>query len=206
MTQTKKVHIALCDTLADWEIGYLTTGIRNPEFQRDPGQYELCFVSPGGRPVTTMGGLRVEADAAVEDLDPADSAMLVLPGNNIADTPEYAPMIAAAQRFLDAGTPVAAICGATIALAAAGLLDERRHTSNAAMVLAGTGYAGAERYVEAPAVTDGPLITASGIAPVAFTREVFAALGLYEPHILDAWARLYGEGDPAAYFELVGAE
>ena len=49
-----------------------------------------------------------------------------------------------AAEFLDAGVPVAAICGATAGLAAEGLLDDRRHTSNAAEFLAATGYGGAD--------------------------------------------------------------
>jgi putative intracellular protease/amidase len=46
-----------------------------------------------------------------------------------------------ASRFLDTGVPVAAICGATEALARAGLLDRRPHTSAAPEALAATGYA-----------------------------------------------------------------
>ena len=46
---------------------------------------------------------------------------------------------AAAARFLDAGVPVAAICGATAGLARAGLLDKRLHTSAAAGYLMATG-------------------------------------------------------------------
>ena len=49
---------------------------------------------------------------------------------------------AAARRFLTAGVPVAAICGATYGLALEGLLDDRAHTSNAAEYLAYSGYAG----------------------------------------------------------------
>ena len=110
-----------------------------------------------------------------------------------------------AREFLEAGVPVAAICGATAGLAAEGLLDDRRHTSNAAEFLAATGYGGAERYVDAPAVTDGDLITASATAPVEFAREVLARLDVYEPAVLAAWYKLYGLHDPAGYFELMAA-
>jgi hypothetical protein len=42
------------------------------------------------------------------------------------------------------------------------------------------------------------------VAPVDFAREVFAALELYTPEVLTSWYKLYGLGDPAGYFELVG--
>lgn len=106
-----------------------------------------------------------------------------------------------ARRFLEAGVPVAAICGATAGLAREGLLDDRDHTSSAPEYLAATGYAGAARYQDAPAVTDGDLITASPVAPVEFAREVLARLGVYEPKVLHAWNRLFGEQDASAYPE-----
>ncbi|KNZ40891.1 hypothetical protein [Acetobacterium bakii] len=42
-----------------------------------------------------------------------------------------------------------------------------------------------------PAVTDGNLITATGIAPLEFTVEVLKALGVFSPEILEAWYQLY---------------
>jgi hypothetical protein len=39
---------------------------------------------------------------------------------------------------------------------------------------------------------------------VDFAREVFTALQLYTPEVLASWYKLYGLGDPAGYFELVG--
>jgi len=90
--------------------------------------------------------------------------------------------------------PVAAICGATAGLARAGRLDATAHTSNALAYLKGTGYGGAERYVDAPAVRDGGLITAGGMAPIEFAREIFALLGVYEDETLEAWTQLYKTG------------
>jgi putative intracellular protease/amidase len=132
--------------------------------------------------------------------------MLILAGADTwLDDGGNAAFAGKAREFLEAGVPVAAICGATAGLAAEGLLDARRHTSNAAEFLAATGYGGAERYVEAPAVTDGDLITASATAPVEFAREVLARLDVYEPAVLAAWYKLYGLHDPAGYFELMAA-
>jgi putative intracellular protease/amidase len=205
MTTTRTVHLAVYDTLADWEVGYATAHINNGEWHREPGAHRVRTVGESRRPVTTMGGMTVVADLVLDELDPADSAMLILPGASTWLTGGNGAFAAKAGEFLAAGVPVAAICGATAGLARAGLLDRRRHTSNAAEFLAATGYGGAALYAEEPAVTDGDLITASAVAPVEFAREVLARLGTYEPSVLASWYKLYGQRDPAGFFELMGA-
>ena len=61
--------------------------------------------------------------------------------------------------------------GATAALARKGLLDRRKHTSNALIYLQQLPqYRGAALYCEQPAVTDGQLITASGTASFALVN------------------------------------
>ena len=202
---TETVHVAVYDTLADWEIGYVTPHIADPEWQRSPGRYRVRTVGATTEPVTTKGGLRILPDAVLADITPEDSAMLILAGNDIWPTDAYAPFVDKTRQFLDAGVPVAAICGATGALAAAGLLDERPHTSNAREFLQSVGYGGADLYRDEPAVTDGDLITASGIAPVDFARAIFTRLDMYEPRVLDAWYALYGERDPRGYYELMSS-
>lgn len=204
-SDTATVHMAVYEGLADWEVGFATAHINNEAWQRRPGRYAVVTVGATHAPVTTMGGMRIVPDVSLDELRPEDSAMLVLPGADGWLMGGNAAFADTAGRFIAAGVPVAAICGATFGLAAAGLLDERRHTSNAAEVLAATGYRGGDHYVDEPAVTDGGVVTASGTAPVEFAREVFALLGVYEPEVLASWYKLYGLHDPAGYFELVGA-
>lgn len=204
-TTPATVHCAVYDGLADWEVGYATAHVNTPEWQRDPGRYRVATVAETPDPITTMGGARIVPEVVLADLDPAASAMLILPGADSWMAGGNGAFVEAARRCLDAGTPVAAICGATVGLAVGGLLDDRRHTSNHIAPLQGVGYGGAEHYVDAPAVTDGDLITASGTAPAAFAHEVFARLGLYRPEVLAAWTKLYADGDPQGYFELMEA-
>ncbi|MFI5763723.1 type 1 glutamine amidotransferase family protein [Streptomyces sp. NPDC051563] len=197
----RTVHVAVYDTYADWETGHTTAHLTQHG-------YEVRTVGIAtGRPVTTMGGLRIQPDLALADLRPEESALLVLTGAGLWDAgDELAPFAAKAEEFLAAGVPVAAICGATAGLARAGVLDGRTHTSAAPFYLDGQpGYAGAARYVEADAVTDGDLITAGPTEPVAFAREVFARLGVYEAHVLDAWYRLFHDSDESAYPVLMAA-
>ncbi|MFD4354054.1 DJ-1/PfpI family protein [Nocardia sp. NPDC058518] len=202
----KTVHVAVYDTLADWEVGAATAHIANGNWHREPGKFEVATVGLTTEPITTMGRLRVTPDLAVADLDPADSAMLILPGADLWLGEDLIAFAHKAKEFVDAGVPVAAICGATFGLATAGLLDDRAHTSNAAEFLVYSGYSGARHYVEAPAVTDRDVITADAMSPFEFAREIFARLDLYEPHVLEAWYKLYAHKDPAGYAVLAEYE
>ena len=205
MTNPQNVHLAIYDTLADWEIGHATSHVNSDAYQKAPGRYRVVTVAATAEPITTMGGLRIVPDVVLADLRPEDSALLILPGADVWLTGGNTEFAAAAKAFLDAGVPVAAICGATGGLAAAGLLDDRRHTSNALEYLQAVGYGGSEHYVDAPAVTDRGLVTATATAPAEFAREIFSLLDMYEPEVLAAWYKLYGLHDPAGYYDLMSA-
>jgi putative intracellular protease/amidase len=197
------VHVAAYDTLADWEIGYATAHINKPLWHKQPGRFAVATVGANRNPVTTMGGMRVVPDTTLDEVSSQDSAMLILAGNDIWNTAQFKPFADKAREFLDAGVPVAAICGATGGLALNGLLDDREHTSNAAEFLRSVGYAGAHLYRDEPAVTDRDLITASANAPVEFAGAILERLEVFEPNVLSSWFKLYGQRDPAGFYELM---
>lgn len=202
----KTVHVAVYDTLADWEVGAATAHIANGEWHREPGTFEVKTVGLTTEPITTIGRMRITPDLAIADIDPADSAMLILPGADLWEGDDLNAFAHKARQFVEAGVPVAGICGATFGLAKEGLLDDCAHTSNVAEYLVYSGYSGADHYVDAPAVTDRDVITADAMSPFEFAREIFARLDLYEPHVLDAWYALFAQKDPAGYAVLAGYE
>jgi len=55
-------------------------------------------------------------------------------------------------------------------------------------------YAGASHYVEVAAVRDKHVITASGLAPVDFAREVFAELKIFGVADEALWYAMFKEG------------
>jgi putative intracellular protease/amidase len=199
------VHLFVFDTLADWEAGFAVAGINNPRLQRRPGRYRIQTVSEGGQPVTTIGGLCIQPEGALEEVTPADSAMLILPGGETWDAEGNTAAVDSARGFLEAGVPVAAICGATAGLARGGLLDERAHTSNAREYLAATGYRGDRFYRDDPVVVDGDLITASSMAPLEFARAIFERLEIYPPAVLAAWYGLFSTRRQEYFTALVQA-
>ena len=202
---TETVHLAIYHTMADWEPGYAIAHIAGSLWQREPGRYQVRTVAATSAPVVTMGGVRVVPDLAIDELGPADSALLVLPGDATWGEGGNREMARLARAFLDAGVPVAAICGATFGLALEGLLDDRAHTSNAREYLAMSGYHGSELYRDDPVVTDRGLITAGAVHAVEFAGAIFEQLALFTDDVLDAWLRLYRDGDAGAYPVLAAA-
>jgi putative intracellular protease/amidase len=196
------IHLFIHNTLADWEPGFAIAGINSPDGQKMPGRYQVRTVGIDRTPIITAGGVRIHPDLELSQLTPGDSAMLILPGGDGWDKGENGAAVEKATAFLAAGVPVAAICGATAGLARGGILDSRKHTSNAAEYLAATRYRGGHLYQAADVVNDNHVITASAMKSLEFAREIFRELDLYEERILNAWYNLFKTGDARYYAEL----
>lgn len=156
-------------------------------------------------PVTTMGGLKILPDITLRECNPENAAALVLPGGDTWMEAIHEPILTTAEQFLNQGVLVAAICGATMALARKGLLDSRLHTSNdlGFLKIVCPGYKGEQYYVHEPAVTDGNLITASSVASLEFAFHVLRALDTIPPQTLNAWYNLNKYQEPKYFFELM---
>jgi len=168
----------LTEGYADWETALLNAVARSYY------EIETRFATPGGKPVTSSGGLRVTPDLAVEDIDvDAVDAVVVNGGTawSASDAPDVGAVLIAAR---DAGKTVAGICDGTLVLARAGLLERVPHTSNSADNLSGTGYGGAAHYRDQPyAVVAERIVTAPGTAPVSFMAGVLETLGLRDGNL-----------------------
>ncbi len=175
----------------DWEPSFAIAGINHPFTPEAAGRFQVRTVGSTAAPVKTMGGLTILPDLTLEQLDPAASALLILPGGDSWDAGELTEVMPHVARFLSAGVPVAAICGATAGLARAGLLDTAAHTSNAREYLEATGYQGGNYYQDAPAVTDGLLITAGATGALAFAAAILQRLEVYPAEVIAGWYELF---------------
>jgi putative intracellular protease/amidase len=203
MLSMPSAHIAVYDTLADWEVGHLLAELRTGRFTGTP--FDVVTIAETAAPVMTMGGVRYVPDAVLADVDPAASDLLVLPGADLWDAGGGEAFAGAAARWLGAGVPVAAICGGTLGLARVGLLDDREHTSAAPEYLAASGYAGGAHYVHARAVVGGDVITAGPQSPVQFATATLGRLGLASEETLAAYEAVFADGDQAAFPRLMAA-
>jgi putative intracellular protease/amidase len=188
---TPAVHVLVFDGFADWEPAFALAELRRS------GGLEVVTVGFTTAPVRSMGGLLVTPDRTLSGLDPADVRLLIVPGGDMWEG-EYpsADLGAVLGTLSQAGVAIAAICAGTLAVARAGLLDDRAHTSNERgyidrMVPA---YGGSNRYVDELAVRDRGLITASGLGPTEFAREIFEELQVFTPENRPVWYHLFKHG------------
>ena len=133
-------------------------------FHTDPAPgIEVFTVSPGGRPVTTFEGIRLEVDHGFEDHPPIDILVVPSAEGSMDRDLDDAEMMAWVARVGSSARYVVSLCDGAFVLAAAGLLDGRAVTT-----FPGDQDAFAERF---PAldlrrgvsfVHDGPALTSAG--------------------------------------------
>ena len=184
----KAVYLLVVEGFADWEPAHAVAELRRH------GHYRVESVGLTSAAVRSMGGITVLPSKTVSEVDPSDVAVFILPGG---DRWENAPVESELERLLrqlDAcNVPIAAICGATVAISRIGLLRGRRHTSNGLDYLRShvSGYSDADKYVNAPAVRDRKLITASGLGDVEFARELLEELEVLRRQERSLWAQIF---------------
>ena len=191
MASSRAVHMLVFDGFADWEPAYALAELRRS------GGRTVVVIGFDQNPVVSMGGLRVVPDRALSDVHPSDVELLILPGGDLWEG-EY-PRVALEgllRALISAAVPIAAICGATLAVARAGLLNDRRHTSNMPGYLREhvREYSGTAGYDAALVVNDRGVITASGLGPVDFARAIFRELGVFSASDEQLWFDMFKHG------------
>jgi putative intracellular protease/amidase len=184
----KAVYLLVVEGFADWEPAHAVAELRRH------GQYRVETAGLTVAPVRSMGGITVLPSKIVSAVDPADVAVFILPGGDRWEQGPVEPELEATLRRIDAADiPLAAICAATVAISRLGLLRGRRHTSNGLDYLRSHApeYLEADNYVDAPAVRDRKLITASGLGDVEFARELFEELDVLSAEDRARWAQMF---------------
>jgi transcriptional regulator GlxA family with amidase domain len=182
------VYFLVFEGFADWQAALALCEIRRP------GDWQVQTVGFSSAPVLSMGGLAVQPDLSLAQLDLARAALLIVPGGHLWPRGEGKSAVAAIRQLHVAGAPVAGIDSGVLALARAGLLDHCRHTGNWSGQIATQvpSYTGAEHYdSEVLAASDGGVISASHLGSVEFAHEVISTLDLYSAADREHWYRLF---------------
>ena len=200
------VYIYVLDTLADWELGYVTAELNSGRFFKKGAPEVLVeTVALSKEPVKTMGGLTIVPDCSTRDIEVDEKSVLLLPGATTWDDPKHRAIIQKAGEFLSAGAMVCAICGATAALANAGLLDQRPHTSNGAgyLEMVSPSYRGQKFFVDTLSVADHNLITASSTGALLWAKQILECLDVFQHNTLEEWYAYFSTGDAQHFFALM---
>jgi putative intracellular protease/amidase len=193
---TKKIGFVFVDGFADWEFGLLAG------FAVEWFGLEAVALTPDGRTVRSMAGFRLTPDRTLAASEGADLDAVAVIGSDLwasGDAPDIAPLLTLVAAR---GGVVGGICGATLALARAGLFADADHTSNGREWIAQhlPSYPGSDRYRDvAHAVRDGNVVTAPGSAPGTFALAFLEALmperAAQLPEMRALFAREYGVHD-----------
>ncbi|MDE5718019.1 MAG: DJ-1/PfpI family protein [Lachnospiraceae bacterium] len=200
------IYVYVLDTLADWEIGYVTAELNSGRFfKKDAPQISLKTVSYSKESIQTMGGLTIVPDCLIDDIIVNEANVLLLPGANTWNEPKHGAIIEKADEFLSCGATVCAICGATAALASFGLLDQRPHTSNGVgfLEMVAPCYKGQCFYTDKPSIAANSLITAGSTGALLWTKQIIEHLDVFQSDTLESWYEYFSTGESKHFFALM---
>lgn len=184
------------DGLTDRETPYALCEINSSE------KFKVVTVGLSEKPIVTMGGLQITPEITINDISPAEANIFILPGGDMWERESCPEVINLLHRLYAEKVAIAAVCGATLEIARAGLLHNVRNTSNSKEYLKAKvpHYQDEAFFVDELAVTDKNIITASGLGSIEFGREVIKLLNLFGEAEIQEWFEMYKHGViPAKY-------
>ena len=205
---TKKVYLYVFDTMSDWEYGYLIAELNSGRyFKKDLAPLKVHTLGATQKVITTMGGLKIKPAITLGECTLERNDLIILPGGNTWREDIHQLILKKVGEALKLGTIVAAICGATEGLANNGHLDSRKHTSNNLeyLKMVCPNYKGEKFHALETVVSDVNLVTASGMAPLEFAREVLKILDVFSPETLDSWYHLNHTHQTEYFFQLMNS-
>lgn len=207
---TKKIFLKNCylyvlDTLADWEIGFLTAELNSRRYLNKKVDLNFLMLGNTLESIKTMGGIEITPDKRISDINFQEGDLLILPGADTWQDEKNRKVLHVVSELINKKVIIAAICGATIALAQKDLLNNRKHTSNDKefLKMVCPDYAGSSKYVDTLVVVDENLITATGLAPLEFSYEIFKKTNIMNEKTLEAWYRLYSTKESKYFYDLM---
>lgn len=205
-TKCRNCYVYILDTLSDWEIGFIIAELNSGRFL-DKNKEKISLIKAGNtlKPITTMGGITITPDKDIADVEFKKDDLLILPGADTWMDEKNQKVLNIAAEMINKKVIVAAICGATIALAQKGLLNNRKHTSNDKefLKMSCPNYTGSNYYINSPVAVDDNLITATGLASLEFSYEIFKRIGVMKAKTAEAWYQLHKTREEKYFYILM---
>lgn len=186
----RKCYLFIFNGYPDWEPALaIATLNKYSDFSIHP-------FSIDGLSVQSMGGIRVQPEISVAEIDPKKVDLLILPGGDVwskGGNEEVAPLV---KHLIQRKRNIAAICDATIFLARHGYLNTVWHTSNGPQYLSENvpSYKGKHYYENLPCVVDENIITANGAGMIEFTIEILRQQKVMDQVTIEKIYDLYKSG------------
>lgn len=202
----KTIYVYVLDSMAEWEIAHITQAVSMQRMIRKDGpEFEIKTVALTKAPVRTLGGLTVIPDITLDEMEENKVTALLLPGAETWLSDVHKPVINTAITLMNKGVLVGAVCGATLALAEYGVLDEYGHTSNSLdfLKMFSKHYKGERLYVQESAHIDRDLVTASSAGGLEWAKLIIERLELYEVGKIDLWYKYFKTGVPEYGLKLI---
>jgi transcriptional regulator GlxA family with amidase domain len=130
-----------------------------------PPGYELVVATPDGNGVRSASGVRIEADVALPEVDPAAvDTVIVAGGLFVAEVIGDARIVESLRQIAPHARRTCSVCSGTFLLGAAGLLEGRRATTHwAASELLAQAFPGVRVEPDRIFIRDGAIITSAGV-------------------------------------------
>lgn len=171
------MRILLCvyPNYADFQIGHLLF------FLKKIGKAKIETTSIDGEIIKSLGGLRVRPDISMNQVQVKTYDLILCPGGDllheVADDPQIHYLL---QTATVNNVPIASLCGSTLFLAKAGLLNDKKFTCNTGTYEQFKNDYSHATYTGNNVEVEASMITAKGTAFIDFTVAVGHLLKLWK--------------------------
>lgn len=185
-----EVLLCIYPQYADFQMGHLLF------FLKKIGQAKITTTSVNGEAVESLGGLRVAADFAIEELNAVNYDLVLLSGGDGIDkVANDSRLLSLLQKANAANIPIGSMCASSILLGQAGLLHGRKFTCNPQTYEAYKTDFESALYTGNNVETTENITTAQGVAFADFTIAVGQMIGLWHHQQDIDKARAFCQGD-----------
>jgi putative intracellular protease/amidase len=137
--------------------------------------------------VTSLEGFQVSPHTTVDQVDIDTVDLFVIPGGNTPSVLGHNSIVELIQSMNQKRKVIGAICHGPVLLAEAGVLENKKYTSNVTENESSYKLFQKEYFVDTDIVKDGNIITAKGNAYVEFAMEIGKVLNAFDDKSTENW-------------------